>query len=221
MKKYIFEFIVIFVGITVSLFVDELRKARDERNRERAYVQDFLTDVKIFQSKLDSIGSTLRLEKRHMKYILYKTYPIDSLPISSAFPYYFKITRQLNSNTFKTLVATGDLRLISNRNIIKLIDDIEELHVLLVNAIDRGSFTYEHGLEPIIYQYQIMTDFRSMYYDQKKPDLIRYERLINDKEYIEVISNMYLLNDLSLYFLQTEKARVDSLSSLIKQEIEK
>lgn len=114
-KKYIFESIVIFIGISASLLVDEWRQSINTRQKTKEYTKEFLSDINLFQKKLDSIKSGLITEKQYITRILDKTYQVDSLPVMSTFPHYFKPKGNLNSATFQSIVASGDLELIQNR----------------------------------------------------------------------------------------------------------
>jgi len=221
LKKYLFEFIVIFVGITASLIVDEWRQSRNERVLEEQYVREFLEDVIVFEKRLDLIEANLNIEMRHMSQALSKQYKPDSLPVIATFPFYFKPLGDLNSNAFRTLVATGDINLISNRRLFTVLNDIGESHQLLIDGIHRCEEAYLLKLQPVINRHYAMTEAKRFLLEGTQVDPARFERLIGDKDFVEFISEMILWNNLNKAFIATTRERIRELKSLIQAELDR
>jgi hypothetical protein len=219
--KYIFEFIVIFVGITASFLVDEWRTTINTRQKKTEYTREFLSDVAMFQKKLDSIKSSLLIERRFISHVLENTYTADSLAVYSTFPHYFKPKGSLNSATFQSIVSSGDLELIENKQIFVKLDIVDEHHKLLIDAINRSESAYVQKLLPIINKYGAMTEYRLIWLKEQKPNNHIFENLIRDKEYKEILSELHIWNSISFAILDYAMTTTKELETEIKNELRK
>lgn len=220
-KKYLFESVVIFISITASLLVDEWRDSIKTKQKINEYTREFLSDVTLFQKRLDSIKSTLQLEKRYINSVLEKTYSPDSLPVMSTFPHYFKPKGVLNSATFQSIVASGDLELIRNREILVKLDIIDEHHRMLVDAINRSESTYVNKLLPILNEYGAMTEYRLMWLKGQPSKNSGLSKMIDDKRYKEILSEMHIWNLISIALVDYAITVTKDLEVNIQSELAK
>ena len=124
-KEYFFEFLMIFLAVTLGFFAESLREHIVDKEREREYISSFYTDLQSDQRDLPVLINAIKKQQvqpgESLPLLLSKasiTTPADSI-------YYFlrRFIRQQGIKAFVTdktidqIKNAGEMRLITNKQI--------------------------------------------------------------------------------------------------------
>ncbi len=116
----IFELIIIFLGISISLFIDDWRTERAEDEMALQYMRSMYSDVSEDLEKLEWQSRDRFAKMRDARVILDAMHFPDSVQITEAdfrnrFGYVTRLTTFVSSdNTYNDLNSTGNIRLIKD-----------------------------------------------------------------------------------------------------------
>ena len=117
---YFFEFLMLFLAVTLGFFVENQREHYVEHKREKAFIKSFIEDLKQDTANITS-NAQLRSSKVMVMDSLIKLLngPDPNRDGQSAYYYGRRVTRstlfQSNDRTIKQLKNAGGLRLIRNQ----------------------------------------------------------------------------------------------------------
>jgi hypothetical protein len=140
--EYVFEVIVIFVGITISFYVDNWKQSNEENKLEIEYLNGFLQDLKVDNKRLEmAIASTDVVNISSYQLlgcIARKEFQPDSFYVYSA-----RIIEvndfKPNMHTYEEIKSNSHLKLIKDDSLRKQIIDLYEFykHLEFVDALAR------------------------------------------------------------------------------------
>jgi hypothetical protein len=124
-KEYFLEFLMIFLAVTMGFFAENIREHFENKEKEKQYIKSFYEDLSTDEIELPGLINAI-----HYQQIL----PADSLPglltnatsttrANDIYRFLRVITRQQNigvfvtSRTIEQLKNSGEMRLISNKQI--------------------------------------------------------------------------------------------------------
>jgi hypothetical protein len=189
-KEYFFEFIMIFLAVTLGFFAENLRERTTDSHREKEFAQELYSELKD-----DSIAIAnklkIRLEKeKDMDYLssYFRDSSLTSLP-REFYPAYTTSTYLINSYAFEPkdgvlsqLRNSGSLRYFRSVTLQKLLGDIS---VCINNVRYRNDQEYQFFADPI-------KPFLLKHFDFKWVDLLR-KRSSNSDSVILGLINQYRL----------------------------
>jgi len=172
-KEYFFEFLMIFLAVTLGFFAENLREHITDTNREKEYATELYKEL-----HADSIAFaqkiTARLDKEKncdYVYSYIKDSSLTDLP-KKFYPAYTKAFYLINSYTFEPkdgvlnqLNSSGSLRYFKNAELQKLFGDMS---VAINNVRYRNDQEYQFFANPIKpfllqhYDFKWMNDVRSL-----------------------------------------------------------
>src|SRR6187551_901407 len=119
LSKYIFEVIVIFIGITMSFIFEEWRGSRSDDQKEKEYYSLLLSDLKSDSIALATVFDGIRFEQPRRDSILrkskYDNYEQFSYDMCAAFAF---IQSQNLIKSFESIRQSGDLKLLKSKGLI-------------------------------------------------------------------------------------------------------
>lgn len=157
-----YEFLMLFLAVTASFFVENIREYYIERHREKQFIESFILDLQTDTMQISKILVTNRnqlkgidtvltlLEKQDDKFMLGKLYVYTLSYLSSC-------EKMVPSDrTIAQLKNSGGMRLIRNTSVS---DSIMEYSQSIENIKDYNDFLYKFFYELIKTQDQIL-DFK-------------------------------------------------------------
>ncbi|HEU5291661.1 MAG TPA: hypothetical protein VFU05_13520 [Cyclobacteriaceae bacterium] len=137
LKKYVFEVIVIFIGITISFIFEEWRNSRQDEQKEREQYVLLLGDIKSDSLDIAEIFEGLNFEQPRMDSILRKGNYEDierfSIDMCASFAF---IKKQNLIKSFQSIGQSGDLKLFKSKDLINKCNNIISRQNQLNVAID-------------------------------------------------------------------------------------
>ena len=220
---YFWEFLMLFLAVTLGFFVENQREHFIEHGREKQYVRSFLGDLKMDIRQLDSLVNE-RLKRRNS---------IDSLTLLLSSPdpdnyaqqiYYFSrpltVIHQFfrNERTIQQLKNAGNLRLIRKQDVSDAMMQYDH-HVRWTDVIATREQAYI-----LEYVKQIEELFDTRVYDRLKIGTLVYSRPYEDvhllkKDNVSIqlfINKLHFLTSVNDYHLKVDY----ELLNLAKQATE-
>ncbi|MCB0570688.1 MAG: hypothetical protein KDC66_13025 [Phaeodactylibacter sp.] len=146
---YVYEFLIVALGISIPFLLDRWNQNIQDRQREQQYYANL-------QQELEEDLEGIRLNRAYNTYYQ-KEYEYGSQIIlqnnrnlSDTLGHIFYDTRYYsdfhrNSNLYETLIQSGELPLISNREIVLRLQNLEERYTYL-NRVESNHFDVIMGL---------------------------------------------------------------------------
>ena len=125
--KYIFEFIVIVFGISISFFLENLRVERENENKEKLVKLNLLNELSNSDDYLDSRGKAYNVDLKFLNALINKKIDIDSLYEIGVkgVGYYNSIcfyrTFDPPNSIYSSLVSDGEINLIKESGLKNLL----------------------------------------------------------------------------------------------------
>lgn len=148
------EIVLVVIGILIALQINNNNDQRKERNKELRYLQniksDLITNIAEMRSYIDTRNGLIDSANTILEHFEGKS--IDDLSAFNAegVKIYSWQKFYQNNNTFQELVNSGNLALIKNQSIKKILLDIELLYKKMKAEEDHFRFDTETNLyEPI------------------------------------------------------------------------
>jgi len=189
-KEYFFEFIMIFLAVTLGFFAENIRERISDSHREKEFARElyaeFYADSIVFDQKTNA-----RLEKEKDCDYLYRYLKDSSLTeLPKAFyPAYTMVFYMINSFTFEPkdgvlnqVKNSGSLRYFKNPKLQKLFGEIS---VAINNVRYRNEQEYQFFANPVKL-------FLQQHYDFKWLDDLR--KMSENSNYLELL-NLYTSSD--------------------------
>ena len=118
--KYILELIIIFLGITLSFWVENYREDLEEIKIERKYLEGLIIDLERDKESLIS-WKEIRQRQQNSGFRILKFYEGEQLNVDTFYYNYYTILPFYdfipNTNTYDEIINSGHLRLIRNQDI--------------------------------------------------------------------------------------------------------
>lgn len=193
-KVFLYEFFIIFLAVSVSFFVENIREGYIDHHKEVQYMQSLVNDVKIDTLEMSKIIKINSDQVKGISDFLKKLEDSDSSAKTINYIYYYSIvnlgTLQCFTHVDRTITQlknAGGLRLIQSKAVSDSIVNYDALvHDVEVNGDICLKFFYE-----ILGQQRLLLDFKMIKSNNFKdllsdPDL---KLLKNDKYSIDVYYN--------------------------------
>jgi len=121
-REYFFEFIMIFLAVTLGFFAEQIRENVADRKREKEYMMSMIDDLRV---DISSLSSNIRLRQQRDKMIDSLVFLLRSPEIKQNGSAIYYFARSISppiyffpdDRTIQQLKSTGSLRLISNMQI--------------------------------------------------------------------------------------------------------
>ena len=171
-RKYIFDFAILFIGITSAFYVENFRQDNEDKENLHKYLQGLVDDLKSDSIIYEEARVTLNNSRQNVDSLLLITdndqienkIKIRLLANSTLLIYDIGID---NNTNYKTLINSGQLKLIDDINYRKELKDYyrktevwlkdydlefrtfrtNELFPFLNNSFDLGDFYWDKGLK--------------------------------------------------------------------------
>ena len=111
--KYIIEFLVVFLGITISFSLEELSKKKENSERQKEGLERVLNDLKLDETIFELTLDTNQKQINTSNTILEREINNDIYNLT--IPYFGTI---LNDTVIKSLIATGLIEGFANQDLI-------------------------------------------------------------------------------------------------------
>ncbi len=225
---YFWEFLMLFLAVTLGFFVENQREHYVEHRREKQYVRSFLGDLKTDIKQLDSLVNERMKRKKN----------IDSLSVILSTPDADKYAKQVyffsrpltisyqffrNERTIQQLKNGGNLRLIRNQDVsdaIMLYDHHVRFIDLVANREQEYILEYVKRIEEL-FDTRVFNKMRTGTFAFKMPEDEEVHLLKNDKQSIQLFLNkIHFLNSVNDYLLMVYRQLLD-LAKQAKAIIEK
>jgi hypothetical protein len=160
---YLWEFLMLFLAVTLGFFVENQREHLVENKREIVYINSFIEDLKLDTSQLNGL---IELRKKRIKELdtLFQLLSSDQYMQEGAsvyrlysFPYWDILRFYPNDRTMQQLKNSGGLRLIRNQKVSDMIinydvlvrnrKEYEPLQVDLANQMNKD---IEKLIDPVL-----------------------------------------------------------------------
>jgi hypothetical protein len=228
------EILLVVIGILIALQINNWNDARATRNLEITYLKNLKSDLIINNAELDRYmqtrsasieAATKMLEHFNGKPVIdYDAFNL--LPVSI---YGWQKFYQSN-NTFKDLLNSGNLSLISNESIKNNLMDIESLHIKMKNEEDHYRFDSEQLIYGPLYQNIDLTPVIDNFEYQLSEGQAGHDIQLSAENFQNYLSNTQLKNGFRMTILEFEtlnaqmtaiKEKSLHLIELIDEEIAK
>ena len=136
---YFWEFLMLFLAVTLGFFVENQREHYIEHQREKQFIKSLFNDIKSDTANISKIISARSAKERmldSLSFMMNSTNPGDF--IKQIYPYAVHVGRTLpyrfvpNDGTMQQLKNSGALRLIRNR---KVVDSIAKYDISVRNML--------------------------------------------------------------------------------------
>jgi len=225
---YFWEFLMLFLAVTLGFFVENQREHFVEHRREKQYVRSFLGDLKSDLVQLDSLVNERMKRQRNMDSLS----TILSTPDPDVYAkqvYYFSrpltISYQFfrNERTIQQLKNGGNLRLIRNENVsnaIMLYDHQVRLTDLVANREQEYILEYVKRIEEL-FDTRVFSKMITPEFAFKMPEDEELHLLKKDVMTIQLFLNkIHFLSSVNDYHLKVYRQLLD-LAKQAKEIIEK
>jgi hypothetical protein len=119
-SKFLIEMIVIFIGITLSFWVENYRQHREDNDIEIKYLKGFLADIQLNKDEITTMKD-LRNAQINSSAAMLEYFAGKKIDVDSFYHHYYTILPPLsfipNTNTMEEVINSSHLRLISNDKI--------------------------------------------------------------------------------------------------------
>jgi len=159
-KKYVFELVVIFTGITLSFIVDEFRTSRRENNDKDANLIFLKSDIEFQLTQYKKFGPINRATKHdlYFKFVEQKIRSIDSLSMLFARLELDRGSRIPNYKNWEYFTNGEKLGQLENKEISRLLDVIATVKNGITNIDDENNRIVKSEIYPILHGHGILTE---------------------------------------------------------------
>jgi hypothetical protein len=123
-KEYFFEFIMIFLAVTLGFFAEQIRERMSDRARAREYMRSMIEDLKADTTTFKSeIKTRMEAEKVYDTLIYLLNLPERTESAQQRLYYLARLSVylidfiQINDRTYDQMKSSGNLRLVRDQNI--------------------------------------------------------------------------------------------------------
>lgn len=116
-SKFLIELVVIFIGITLSFWVENFRESREDNHIEIKYLKGFLTDIQLNKVELTNIRQ-IRQAQISSSAAMLEYFAGKNIDVDTFYHHYYTVLPPFsfipNTNTIEEVINSSHLRLISN-----------------------------------------------------------------------------------------------------------
>lgn len=136
--QYVFEFVIIFASLYLTFEVDDYGEYLNNREKEEVYLlslhEDFLRDINQLERRIDDYKKKIDQADRLKYYFInYENHQDSIKNIYENYVSYNFLYNPVN-NTFESLKAGGDMKLISSDKFKILLSELDKSYKSTVNA---------------------------------------------------------------------------------------
>jgi hypothetical protein len=217
--KYVFEVIVIFLGISISFWFDEWRDNRKDKEMERKHLIDLKNNLKqdtFLLSQLIKSGNTFVNSSRKLATFKNDSDILDSLNfyIDNATSY---LPLKTNQAAYEEIKQTGHTRLITNDSL-KLI--ILQHYTLIIKQGEEWSdvdknYTMTQIIPEMSNYFSVVIDTTNMVSDAQKIKSLKLQKLRN------ILLNNAAYKQAAINIFKSTKIYSEMLIKKIEDELKK
>lgn len=223
--KFLYEFLMLFLAVTASFFVENIREYYIERHREKQFIESFVRDLKMDTIQINDIISKNKTQINGIDTLLTIIEKENSSTMINDIYYYSLMYlssfqgMQANQRTITQLKNSGSMRLIKNFSVS---DSIMQYDQTILNVDSYNEFLIDFFHELFSFQNQVL-DFK-VYRLNKINELLALKEislLDDDKKAINLLYNKSLsfAGTLNSYIvlLESMKTEAGSLIEFLKE----
>ena len=228
---YFWEFLMLFLAVTLGFFVENLREHYIEKKKERQYVSAIVNDLAIDTNWVNAYSHNLRLSIQSFDSVILLLGQNKQDDFSRRRLYFLvrmaiRLTNanRVNDNAYEQMKSSGNLRLLHKRSIVDSISsyyfNLKGLELANVPLLERAQSLIE--FEGKLFDgnvFRRMTDINSFEFHmpEDSPQLITQDKtVIND-----FIVRVHYLISVMLYseiFIKNQKLKAKRLIEFLKKE---
>jgi hypothetical protein len=232
-REYFFEFLMIFLAVSLGFFAESLREKIVDSKRQQEYAQTLYEDLKVDTTLLNASISEKKfvIPKIDTFRMLVHTKDIDELP-AGTWTYFGRFgTRKVNVSlqdaTLKQLLASGDLRLFQKHNVAYTIAQYDQAVQDMRDAFPLLDLVYDDLIDARnkIFDAWYIDEIMQLTVSPEEIDSFKKESfplLSNNKEDFIQYANLCQLESFNLKMelkrMQTVDKRAGNLLALLKKE---
>lgn len=216
--SYIFEILVIIIGITISFWVNEWRIANEERDSEKRLIHEFhenlaadslnlFTDMKLIEAGLPTYDKVINTT------VDWQSFPKDSIGEFLQFTSIY-FTFLSNDMTYEEIKQSGLSRLISNKPLLADIINLYHVDYLQIHEINRieSSFILDRML-PFL-DSQLPVHITDLFQESREQQAAHLSKLLKNQQFINLLKSNYVIK---LTVINAYNDTLKKLRNLIQQ----
>ena len=225
---HLWEFLMLFLAVTLGFFVENQREHLVEHRREKTYVRSIAEDLRQDIYNLDSIVRTRKKMDKVMDSLLYLMNNTDTREHGNEIYYFTRMIPRTfrfytNDRTISQLKNAGNWRLISNQKVSDIVAKYDNLVRSLTVYIEQR----EESLVLILYQsidklfdnkeFEKIVDGLSFVRPTGNPQLVTYDK----NELNEFANRVHFRKNANYYFIVVAGKLLEEATktlSLIEEE---
>ena len=204
-KYAIGEIVLVMIGILLALQVNNWNNERKDRDREIKYLKNIKLDL---GKDLKSLAFQINFRKEKYKGTKRLVKHINGSPITDLTELTWNVVNSLmedkftpNNTTYTELSNSGNLNLITNDTIKKLLLDLEELYKRNDFSIEHEVFEYREYISKPVFKYTNVNQLWPVFIDEKTVE----EQQITFDNFNELFQSSEYNNGLFVSNLITEE----------------
>lgn len=223
LKGYLFEVIVIFIGITISFLFEEWREGVSDRKEALEYYDQILGNIKADSIQISAINKRSEWSKPRLEFLVdaYKQKPDEKFEMFSCAMYAFK-EKQNMLITIESIQKSGKLGLIKNKDIINLYNELEVIEKRLNDLIDVESQIWNKYTDYKLERYPDLTLLCSKFMGKETGIKLNESQAIQflaDSRIISYINSMYSIGNGIQTECESALQTLDLLAQTIEEEM--
>ena len=216
--SYIFEILVIIIGITISFWVNEWRIANEERATEKRLIHEFhenlaadslnlFTDMKLIEASLPTYDKVINTT------VNWQSFPKDSIGEFLQFTsIYFSFLS--NDMTYEEIKQSGLSRLISNKPLLADIINLYHVDYLQIREINKIESTFILNRMLPFLDSQLPVHVTDLFLESREQQVIHLSKLLKNQHFINLLKSNYVIK---LTIIKAYDATLQKLRNLIHQ----
>ncbi|WP_165764781.1 DUF6090 family protein [Winogradskyella aurantia] len=229
-KYAIGEIILVVIGILIALQINNWNVKRIERQREVSYLKNIKLDL---QKDLTNLIYMIEFRQDKFERTQKILSQINGSPTSNidqlAKDVYFTIMEERftpNNSTYNELSNSGNLNLIANDSIKKLLLDLQEIYKYNDAGIDHETYEYREYISKSLFSYVDLDLIKPIYEEEKTAreqniDLQSFQSLFQSLEYKNGLVISITISKDFIPFYDKIKSKSETIIELINRDIEK
>ena len=216
--SYIFEILVIIIGITISFWVNEWRIANEERDSEKRLIHEFhenlaadslnlFTDMKLIETGLPAYDTVINTT------VDWQSFPKDSIGKFLQFTSIY-FTFLSNDMTYEEIKQSGLSRLISNKPLLADIINLYHVDYLQIREINKIESTFILNRMLPFLDSQLPVHVTDLFLESREQQVIHLSKLLKNQHFINLLKSNYVIK---LTIIKAYDATLQKLRNLIRQ----
>jgi len=225
LNKYIFELLVIFIGITLSFMFEDWRENRSNRKREIEYYKNLLIDIESDRTYLNQIvfysNRVINDVPKAINWIDSGVVEVDSSILATIIIPSIPRWKHTFLISMESVKSSGDLRLISNDEIIRKYHGVLSSNQTFNMTLERENESYKTYKNFFQMNYPNITKDFFVLSSYQPLNNVQINHLINDAHLYNNLSGVLYWNEFLIRQCEWLNNEINKLEELLKLELEK